>query len=130
MTGADGAGMYIALRGPVLFHMAAGCRCDVTHAGRERREYRFEPFEHGFVAADHHAIAALQSPHAAAGPDIDVGEALGLERFGAADVVLIERITAIDNGIARLEKRREFSDGLLGDRAGRQHDPHSAGLLE
>ena len=39
---------------------------------RERLEYRSEPLDRGFVAADHHAVALGQPPHAAAGAAVDV----------------------------------------------------------
>ena len=50
-------------------------------------------------AADHFAVAALESPNAAAGANVDVVNALGQEVFRAADVVDVVRIAAVDKDI-------------------------------
>jgi hypothetical protein len=39
------------------------------------------------LAADHHAVTALQAPHAAARADVDVVNALRRQLLGAPDVV-------------------------------------------
>jgi hypothetical protein len=55
------------------------------------------------VAADHHAVADLQAPDAAGGPDVDVVDALRVEVAGAADVVVPVGVPAVDDGVALLE---------------------------
>ena len=55
------------------------------------------------LAADHHAVAALQAPDAAAGADVDVVDALRREFLGAADVVDVVGVAAVDEDVARLE---------------------------
>ena len=77
---------------------------NVADARRQRREDRIEPVDHGLVAADHHAIAALDAPDAAAGADVDVMDAALLQRLAAADVVLPERVAAIDDDVAGLHQ--------------------------
>ena len=58
---------------------------------------------YGFVrSADHHAVAALQAPDAAAGSDIDVVNAFDFKFLGAANVIFEIRVAAVDNGVARL----------------------------
>ena len=59
------------------------------------------------LAADHLAEAALQSPYAAAGAGIDVVDALGAQRLGAAEVVDVVGVAAVDQDVARLEPAGE-----------------------
>ena len=54
-------------------------------------------------AANHLAKPALESPYAAAGAGIDVVEALSAQCLGAAKIVHIVRIAAVDQDVARLE---------------------------
>ncbi len=71
MTGAALPAVEIAVlggaRGGVL--SSRGAR-DIAETGSEGLEDRIQPL-HGLVrAADHHAVAALETPHAAAGADV------------------------------------------------------------
>src|ERR1043165_8362405 len=97
MAGAARPGMDVALPGPRIAALPGRRRRNVARAGHERAEYRIEPLHHGFLAADHQAVAALQPPHAAARADIEIMDAALPQRLGARDVVLPERITAIDD---------------------------------
>ena len=54
------------------------------------------------VAADHHAIAALQPPDAARGADIEIADALLAQHLGVRDIVLEERIAAVDQDVTGL----------------------------
>ena len=77
---------------------------DVAGTRSERGENRVEA-EHRFaIAADHHAISALETPDAAAGADVDIMDAALLQRLAAAYVVLPERIAAIDDDVAGLHQ--------------------------
>src|SRR5690348_11825476 len=80
-------------------------------------------------AADHHAIAALQAPDAAAGADIDVMYAPGAKLLGAADVVDVVGIATIDQDIVRLQMRQQVGDCLVDD-AGGHHQPNGTRLGE
>ncbi len=82
------------------------------------------------LAADHHAVAAVEAEDAAGGADVDVDEALVAELGGAADVVLVVGVAAVDDDVAFFEQAGEFLDGVLGDVAGGEHDPDGAGLVE
>jgi hypothetical protein len=82
-----------------------------------------------FVAADHQAIAAVQTPDSAAGSAIDVVDALGLELGGAANVVMIVRVAAIDDDVARLQQRLERSQDRI-DHGRGYHEPDSARLSQ
>src|SRR5262249_14524153 len=72
MPGTARSTMQVALFGRATEFLAARCARDVATAGRERGKYRIESLNYLGVAADHHAIAPLQSPDAAAGSDIDI----------------------------------------------------------
>ena len=103
---------------------------NVAAARRQRGEDRIEAIDRRLLAAEHQAIAALQSPHAAAGAGVDVGQALGLQLPRAADIVLPERVAAVDDGVAGCKQRRQLADRALGRLARRHHDPYGARRLE
>ena len=71
----------------------------------ERGEDRAEVRERVVGAADHHAVAALESPYAAAGADVDVPDAARLECGRARHVVAVEAVAAVDHHVARFERR-------------------------
>ena len=56
-------------------------------------------------AANHHAIAALQTPDAAARSHVDVVNFLRREFLGAPDIIDVVRIPAINEDVAGLEIR-------------------------
>src|SRR6267142_3751038 len=80
-------------------------------------------------AANHLAIAALQSPDPAACSDVDIVNAFGGELLGTADVVDVIRVAAIDDDVAGLQLRGEIMQGGI-DHASRNHQPDSARLRE
>ena len=73
---------------------------NIAAAWRKRAEDRVEMLHDIALAADHHAIAALQAPHAAAGADIDVMDPLGVQLLGAANVVDVIGIAAVNQDVA------------------------------
>ena len=75
---------------------------DIAATGRERRQDRIDARYGARVAADHHAIAALQAPDAAARADVEIMDAALFQRLAAAHVILPERIAAIDDDVAGL----------------------------
>ena len=81
-------------------------------------------------AADHHAVAALEPPHAAGRAHVDIVELPLGQRLGAPDVVPVEAVAAVDDHVAGLEQGRERLHRLLGDLARRQHHPHRARPVE
>src|SRR5260370_998893 len=87
MAGAIRPAMQIALLGRSAGLFASRRARDVAGARREGGEDRVETLHHCGFAADHHAIAALETPDAAASADIDIVDALGRELLGPADVV-------------------------------------------
>src|SRR5262249_56218142 len=101
MTGAVRPAMQPALLGRAAGLLASRRARDVAAARRKGGEDRVEMFHDVGLAADHHAIAAFESPDAAAGADIDIMDALGRELLGAADVFDIVRITALHPDLSR-----------------------------
>src|ERR1700683_3780531 len=97
VPGAGRTGMNVASLGAGIAFLPARCARNITEPGSERGEDRIEVIHSCLRAADHHAIAALDTPDAAGRAAIDVVNALLGQLFGAADVVLVERIAAIDD---------------------------------
>src|SRR5207245_194537 len=82
------------------------------------------------AAAAHQAVAVLQSPDAAAGAGVDVGQAARGQLLAAPDVVLPLRVTPVDDRVAALEHPGERPDRRLRRLAGGDHHPHRARGLE
>src|SRR5579871_5541252 len=77
MAGAVGPTVQIALLGCAAKFLAAGRPGNVADSGGQGGEDGIEPLHDIFLAANHHAVAALQTPHTAAGADIDVMNSFG-----------------------------------------------------
>src|SRR5438105_15921059 len=99
MTGPDRAGMDVALLDPQIAAVAPRRARNIADPGGQRLEDRIEPIHDRFVAADHHAIAAIDPPDPAAGADVDVVDTALLQRVAAADVVLPECVAAVDDDV-------------------------------
>src|SRR4051794_22611864 len=76
VTGADRTCMDIALLDPRVTSVAAIGPWNIADTRRQCLEDRVEPVDDFLVAADHHAIAALDTPDAAGGADVHVMQAL------------------------------------------------------
>jgi hypothetical protein len=137
--------LRVGLHHPVLhpvvdhLHVVAGAGgAEVPPAGavlvvRGRREHVEDGREalDGLVGPpDHHAVADLESPDAAARPHVDVVDPARPELPGAALVVAPSRVAAVDDGVALREQPGKRLHGLLGRVAGGHHDPHRARGLE
>src|SRR6516164_156421 len=96
MPGTVRPAMQVALLGGAADLFAARRARDVAPSGRECRENRVETSDHLGLAPDHHAIAALEAPHTATGPDIDIMDSLWRQLLGPPDVVDIVGIAAVD----------------------------------
>jgi hypothetical protein len=76
--------------------------------------------------ADHETVAAFQSPHAATGAAVHVMDALGRERRGTRDVVVIMAVAAVDHDVALVEMLDEPIDHGAGHARG-NHEPNRSG---
>ena len=72
VAGAVGAAVQVALLGSAIEFLAAGRARNIAGTRSESRENRIEVLDDLFLAADHHAVAALQTPHAAAGAYVNI----------------------------------------------------------
>ena len=108
--------------------LAVGPRGRVDRGG-ERGEDRVEAFDRPVIPADHHAVAAVETPDAAARPAVDVVDPLVLELLGAVNIIDIIGVAPVDQDVILLEQRPEFGQHLV-DHAGRDHHPDGARLLE
>ena len=72
------------------------------------------------AAADHLAEAALQSPDASAGADIDIVQTLSGQFLSAANVVDVVGVAAVDDDVARLRS------GSKAQRVWRQRPPRES----
>src|ERR1700751_4152868 len=129
MPGTRWPAVDVSVFGGASEFLAARRARNVADAGSESLEDGIELL-YGFSGtANHHAIAAFEAPHAAAGSDIDVVNALLLETLGAADIIFEVGVAAVDDGVSRFEELGESLHGLFGGATGRHHDPHrSRGL--
>src|SRR5690349_19149382 len=110
MTRADGASVQITVFRPRIAAVAFRCAIDVAEARSKRREDRIESADHLLFAPDHHAVAALIAPDTARGTDIHVVDSLGRKRLRATDVVAVEGVAAVDNGVTVIEQLCELCD--------------------
>ncbi len=92
-------------------------------------EERVETSNDGFLAADHQAVAAFRSPDTAAGPDVYVVEALRFQLGGAANVVAVIGIAAVDDHVVAFEQRDKGLQRRI-DHCRRRHHPDGARLLQ
>ena len=129
VAGAVRSAMQVAQFGGAADALAPGRTRDVPGTRCQRLEDRIEMPHGGIRSADHHAVSALEAPDAAAGSDIHVVDPFGCKLFGAADVVHVIRVAAVDEDVAALEVRHEVGDGLVhGGR--RHHQPDRTRLLQ
>src|SRR5262245_46975941 len=105
MSGAACPAMEIALLGRTAHLLAPRCAGDFA----DSRSQRFENWNDALYgiawAADHPAVAALRTPYATASSHVHVMDLLLGELLGAANVVHIVRVAAIDQDVAWLQVR-------------------------
>jgi hypothetical protein len=95
----------------------------VVAGRREHVEDRGEPLHRLVGPADHHAVADLEPPDAAARADVHVMDPLRLERRRALLVVAPAAVSAVDDRVARIKELAERVHGVGGRPPGRHHDP-------
>ena len=100
---------------------------NIAHARRERGENRIEMLDDLVLAANHHAITSLQTPHPSAGAHIHIVDLARSEFLRAPDIVDVIGIAAVDQDVSRFEVRQKFSDRFVDNRS-RHHQPDCARL--
>src|SRR3972149_2630126 len=81
--------------------VAGAARPDVEKAVLGRKSFKngFESSDDFLFAADHHAVADLEPPDAAAGAGVDEVQAVALEAAGGPDRIFVIRVAAVDEDI-------------------------------
>ena len=99
--------MQIALLGRAAELLAARRARDVCRCrGPALAKIGSSCLNHVVLAADHHAVAALQSPDAAARADVDIVDSLRAQFLRAPDVVDVVGIAAVDEDVAWFKQRQ------------------------
>ena len=88
-----------------------------------------EALDDGFLAADHQAVAPLRPPDPAAGPDVHIVDALGFQLGGAADVIVVIGVAAVDDHVVAFEQWDKRLQRRI-DHRRRHHHPDRAGLFQ
>src|ERR1700681_3380928 len=129
MAGARRAAMQIAFfSGPGGF-FTAGSAINISAARRQRFENGIKMFHNVVFAADHLAIAALESPDPAARADINIVQAFRGEFFCATNVVNVVGVSSVDEDVAFVELRNEIVQRGIHDSSG-NHQPDRARFLQ
>ena len=91
------------------------------------RSQRFEDrvkLLHGFLwATNHHAVAAVYTPHAATGAYVHVMDTFFSALLRTANVIFEIGVAAVDDNVTRLHAVRQLLDRLFGRTPRRHHDP-------
>src|SRR5690606_1900139 len=87
---------------------AAGCARDVARTRRERAQDRLEALHDIVGAAEHEAVAALETVHASTRAGVDVVQAALREHRGTANVVLEVGVPTVDDRVAGGEHAGEL----------------------
>src|SRR3954468_4304042 len=122
--------MEVAVFGRAAEIFAARRSRYITSSRSQSFENWIKPLYRFFRAANHHAVAAVDSPNSAAGADVDVMDALALKLFRAAHVIFEVRITTVNDCISSLEILRNSLNCRLGRSSSGNHGPHCAGRVE
>src|SRR5258708_3729137 len=80
------------------------------HTGRKRREDAVEMLHCARLAANHHAVASLQTPHTAAGAYVHVVNPFRRQFLRAANIIHIVGVAAINQDVSRFKMRNKVGD--------------------
>ena len=108
--------------------LAAWRRLGRTLARRDRLPNCVETLDGLVFAADHQAVATIETPDATRRAAVNEVDALGCQLLGVLNVVAVVRVATVDNRVVVLEDGLQLVDHLLHDR-GRHHDPDVARAL-
>src|SRR5450432_185420 len=98
MAGAGRPAMEITLLDRARYFFPSRGTREIAASRSERLEDWIE-LQYGIaLTSDHQTITALDPPHAAARPHIDVANTFGLQFFGSPDIINIVRVASINDG--------------------------------
>src|SRR5271155_4544316 len=108
---------------------AAGSAIHVAAAGSESLEDRIQVLDDVGLAANHLAVTAFEAPDAAGGADVGLANAFGFQLFGAANVVDVVGVAAINDDVALVKLGGQVRERRIHGE-GRDHQPYGARLGE
>ena len=129
MAGAVWAAVQIALLGGAIDLLPANSARNIAHSGCERGKDWIEPLDDLGLAANHHAVTTLQTPHTSACAHIHIVDLSGSEFLCPPDIVHIVRVPTVDEDVSCIEVRQKISDSAVDNRC-RNHQPDSSRLCE
>src|SRR5215472_2768626 len=94
--------MDVTFFGAAAKLLAAWSAWNLAFARSQRLEDRVEPLRRFLRTTDHHAVTAIDAPHATAGSNVDIVDTLPVQFFRAPNVVFEIGVAAINDRIARL----------------------------
>src|SRR6476660_5320085 len=104
MTGAVLPAVEVAMLGGAGGGVLSSRRArDIADTGGEGLEDRIQPLHRPVRTADHHAVAALETPHATAGADIYIVDPLLRQFLGTPDVIDVIGVAAVNQSVADFE---------------------------
>src|SRR6266702_3005868 len=123
------AAMEVSFLGRPANFIPPGCTGYVAATRCEGFENRIEALHDVRFAADHLAISSFEPPDAAAGADVAIMDSFRGEFFGAADVINVVRVSAVDDDVVLLQLARQIVQRGINHRR-RHHQPDRAWLLK
>src|SRR5664279_2908287 len=129
MAGSGRPAMEITLLDRATNLFPSRCTRDIADS-RSKRLKDWIEVQYGIaLTSDHQTITALDPPHAATRPHIDIANAFGLQFFGPPDIINIVRVASINDDISLLHLGGKVLHGDLYRRRG-HHQPDSARRLQ
>ncbi len=83
----------------------------------------------GFLTADHQTVAPLRPPDPAAGPNVHVVDALSFQLGGAAEVIVVVGVAAVDDHVIAFEEGDKGVQRRI-DHRRRHHHPDGPGFFQ
>src|SRR5262249_50883932 len=130
MPSAGGSAIKVALFRSARELLATWTGRRVAHTRRQRAENGIKVLHDFLGTADHHAVAAFETPNTAAGADVHIVDSLRLEHLRAAHVVFEVGVAAIDDDVALLHALGQRSYGFFRSISGGNHEPNRAWRFE
>src|SRR5579872_5205045 len=88
--------VQVAVFGSAAYLLPTGRAWRGLDTWGEGGEDRVKAPDNGFITADHQAVTPLRPPDPAAGPNIQVVDALRFQLGGAAEVIVVVGVAAVD----------------------------------
>src|SRR5437899_12670066 len=105
--------MNVALFGGAAELLPARRAWNVALARSQCFENGVKMFHRFPGAANHHAVAALQAPDAAAGPNVDIVNATVFQLLRSPNIIFVIRVAAVNDDVTRLKTLGQGVDCLL-----------------